>query len=316
MKEYELQSNPTDNITVREFLNRKKLETNDFTGKRDRESSEPKMMAIPVMKLKSTSFAQRAIIQSHVQNIADNFDPKQLQPIVVSHRNGCYYILDGEHRTAAVRIKFGKEHLMNCMVIEGLTEQEEAKLFIDLNKNRKPLKAVDEAKGRYNSGDKVIRDLYKICEKNHVLLDIKVETAKKAENVSEDAYIGTIKCVRGIERVYKNLGYDYDKMSRIIKLLGSTWADDKDTFQEPMIKMMALLVETYGDEISDKVFVSKLSASSETTPDKIMSEAKTAVKFTHEKVELEMTKNVINHYNKTEKGGKRTKKLDTKRIYK
>lgn len=308
MKACEAQINPADNMTVREFLGRKKLETNNFAGKRDGEISEPKIMTIPVMKLKSTSFAQRVFIKSHVQKIVDNFDPKQLQPIVVSHRDGCYYIVDGDHRTAAVRIKFGREHLMNCMVVEGLTETEEAKLFIDLNKNRKPLTAVDEAKGRYNSGDKVIRDLYKICEKNHILLDIKVETANKADNASEDVYVGTVKCVRGIERVYRDLGYDYDKMFRIVKLLSSTWFDDKNTFQEPMLKMMALLIETYGDEISDRVFISNLSASSETTPDKIMSKARER-KFSRERVEIEMARIVVDRYN-TGKAGKRNKKLE------
>lgn len=299
-----------NNMTVREFRNRCKSNTNISENNLLNDVDTSTTVRIPVYKLKSTNMAQRAFREKHVQNIVNNFDKNKLQPIVVSYRDSIYYIVDGDHRTAAVRVKFGKDFLMECKVITGLTEQEEADLFVSLNEDRIPLTASDDARGKFYAGKQHIVDLYNICKKNHCVFDIKVQETRDDNNTDDTSIWRKVKCIKAMERTYEELGYNYDDMFRVIKLLSATWVDDKDVFQEPMIKMMAVLVKTYGDEMSDKTFISRLSASPNHTPSKLIYAGRED-RFTKAKLEKRMARIAVYQYN-TAKG--RTKKLEINKL--
>lgn len=298
------------NMTVREFRNRNKFSSNvsDTSSSNDVDMSTT--VRIPVNKLKSTNMAQRVFKKPHVEEIIDNFDKNQLQPIVVSFRDGIYYIVDGDHRTAAVRVKFGNDYLMECKVVNGLTEKQEADLFVKLNENRIPLTASEDARGKFYAGEQQILDLYNICKKNHCIFDIKVQENSNDDDIEDKSDWRKVKCIKAMERTYEGLGYNYDDMFRIIKLLNTTWADDKDTFQEPMIKMMAVLIKTYGDEMVDKTFISRLSASPDHTPSKLIYAGRED-RFTKAKLEKRMARIAVYQYN-TAKG--RTKKLEINKL--
>jgi len=80
-----------------------------------------------------------------------HFDMKLIGTITVSHRDGNYYIIDGQHRTQAA-IRKGIKTLP-CLIHEGLTYQEEAEMFVKLNKERRGLLVVDLFKGECEAGD-------------------------------------------------------------------------------------------------------------------------------------------------------------------
>lgn len=311
MNTQETNSNFSNNMTVREFMNRnKKSDSSEKSFVSGIDTSTT--IRIPVYKLKSTDMAQRAFRESHVKKIVDNFDKNKLQPIVVSLRDDVYYIVDGDHRTAAARVKFGKNYLMECKVVTGLTEQEEADLFVSLNEDRLPLTASDDARGKFYAGKKNIIDLYNICKKNHCIYDIKIhENTDDTDNSKMEGW-RKIKCIKAMERTYEKLRYNYDDMFRVIKLLSTTWGDNnKDVFQEPMIKMMAVLVKTYGNEMSDRIFISRLSASPDTTPLMLINNANIDRISKKVKTEMKMARAAVYQYN-TVRG--KTKKLDVSKL--
>lgn len=73
---------------------------------------------------------QRDLSKAAVNKIARDFDPDMLGALTVTRRGGINYLLDGQHRLAAIRDVLGwADQNVPCIVYEGLDDQQEAKLF-------------------------------------------------------------------------------------------------------------------------------------------------------------------------------------------
>src|SRR5262249_42350368 len=77
----------------------------------------------------------RDLNQARVAKLAAAFDLEQIGAPVVSHRGGWYYLIDGQHRIEALKLWLGSwEHQqVQCWCYKGLTEAQEAGLFLTLN---------------------------------------------------------------------------------------------------------------------------------------------------------------------------------------
>lgn len=87
--------------------------------------------------------AQREIVPSRLESLVSNFNPALAGVITASHRAGKTLIVDGQHRWRAagdpnVIEKFGNPEFdgevpLNVTVFTGLSEEQEAQLFLGLN---------------------------------------------------------------------------------------------------------------------------------------------------------------------------------------
>lgn len=80
--------------------------------------------------------AQRALKPARVEQILASLDLDAFGEPVLSFREGRYYIIDGQHRARAMQKFLGdgwEKNAILCKVYEGMTEQDEAKLFRQLN---------------------------------------------------------------------------------------------------------------------------------------------------------------------------------------
>lgn len=91
-------------------------------------------------QLKVHPRAQREIVPSRLASLVSNFNPALVGVITVSRRAGQTLIVDGQHRWLAAQDpnvveKFGKDGEVPLTVMEfsGLTEDQEAQLFLGLN---------------------------------------------------------------------------------------------------------------------------------------------------------------------------------------
>lgn len=97
---------------------------------------------------------QRELSMSWAQTIADQFDPFQLDPILVSRRkDGRLIVLDGQHRVVALRLMGYDDQLAPCQVYENLTIQMEAKRF-NVQSNRKKLSHQQMFRAALVAGDR------------------------------------------------------------------------------------------------------------------------------------------------------------------
>ncbi len=80
--------------------------------------------------LESSIGYQRRLDPDRVQRIVDNFDPRVVNPLKVSARDGHFYVFDGAHTLAALKqIHKFDNFMVQCMLFHGLTFEDEAYLF-------------------------------------------------------------------------------------------------------------------------------------------------------------------------------------------
>ena len=81
--------------------------------------------------------------QALIRRIAANFDWRLCTPLIVSRRaDGRFVVIDGQHRTLAAKLR-GMDDLP-CCVFTYDSPEEEAKMFIAANRQRKPMNRLDD----------------------------------------------------------------------------------------------------------------------------------------------------------------------------
>jgi len=130
---------------------------------------------------------QRALDKNRVRKIVANFDPRLVNPIKVSHREGQYFVFDGQHTLAALKLKNGNADLMvDCKVYEGLTDAEEAVLFSEQNGLSRQVESIAKFKALYTAGDIHITEMVNLTNKSGLYVDFsKSKTANRITAASK-----------------------------------------------------------------------------------------------------------------------------------
>lgn len=165
------------------------------------------LLSIPIEKL-AIGVYQRPLVKSRVKKLVQEFDLMGVGTIPVSKRDdGLYYILDGQHRVAAMR-QLGFQ-VVDCEVYEGMTLSEEAKkfhLFNDSKKNH-PL---EEAMAKHVAGDEI--------------------------TLAIDRIVG-----------YFGYGIDYGKRGHGIKAYQTLVRLYKSKGEAPLLKTVSIIHQAFGD---------------------------------------------------------------------
>ena len=214
---------------------------------------------------------QRPVNGTHVNNIISNFNNRYLNCIIVSLRDGYFYILDGQHRFEAAKAK-GVEKLL-CLILTGLTSQEEAKMFKDLNVNHKALDPYKIFKANIwngNTSDKEVAidmEIKRICDKHNI----------EVKKFSRGTKGKTLRCLSRARWIVGSDNYDGTACFEwIIDLLNITnWAEIHNTYIREVILMLKSFWLDNKDEVNfaelEKKLVNILNA---TSPNEMLNKAK------------------------------------------
>jgi hypothetical protein len=93
---------------------------------------------IPANRLKVPTKIQRRLDEKRVQRMVDKFDIDAVGALTVSRRDGADWVIDGQHRAAALKLSGNGSVPVQCIVFTGLTEQKEARLFRLSNETKQP----------------------------------------------------------------------------------------------------------------------------------------------------------------------------------
>jgi ParB-like nuclease domain len=96
---------------------------------------EARLRWVPLTQMRVNPLAQRDLNAARVAQLAASFDVERMGSPTVSHRGGWYYLVDGQHRIEALKLWLGswEDQQVQCWTCEGLTEAQEAELFLALN---------------------------------------------------------------------------------------------------------------------------------------------------------------------------------------
>jgi hypothetical protein len=211
---------------------------------------------------------QRQLNQGRAEEMAEDFQPEALGLLVASLRaDGHTYIVDGQHRMVAARLaKY--DGLLDTKLFTDLTLQEEAALFLALNKGR-AIQAIDKFKARVTQGEP------QACSINKVLraYDLHVDWANN-QSLNVISAIGTL------EKVYSGCGVrdegaHPDLVDKVIRTLHRAYDGanlDRSTYSRTMLEGLGVFVATFGKRINYDRLVSVLQG---TVPRQIVAQTRT-----------------------------------------
>lgn len=190
---------------------------------------------------------QRPVSPTMVNRIVKEFDSRLFGIVTVSRRaDGSYWVLDGQHRIAAL-IKMGKGNIaVPCEVLTGLSMEDEARVFHLRNANKKTMTPQEKFRGALAAGDE-----------RAIRIDRAVRAAGFQINLdSSELHGGLIPATASLERVDRQ--YRDGHLETTLGLIRTTWGTENGP-RGNLITGLAYLLYLYRDTINIKRFVEKLS---------------------------------------------------------
>ncbi len=173
---------------------------------------------------------QRPTNTAQVEKIAAHFDEAKLGLPIVSERDGKYHLLDGAHRTAALR-KIGYTHAM-CLVLSGLSYQDEADYFRTQNQNSRPLTKYNLFKAGLEAGEEMCVQIDRITRANGFMVGM---SARGFNNIPAIYALTTICAV-----------YGYEVLDTTLALIRTTWDGINNATRREFLVGVAEFVHRYG----------------------------------------------------------------------
>ena len=252
------------------------------------------LQEIALNRLTSGLDYQRTVKERTVQKLINNWNPIYLDPIVVSYRDGRYYVIDGQHRVTAMKRmsesgKTASDVKVLCVVHTGLTFADEAELFYKLDQCRKKLSSAQSINALLQSGaDAEINEIFRL---------LKAQGFKwTLDNSAAGDY--KIKATRAVIYAYRLLGRK--SFPRLLVLLSDTWKGDPASLTAMMLSGTALFLKTYETEINDHIFITRFQS---IRPEMILSKARTDYSVTRN--DLRCARSLLVHYNKAVRSEKK-----------
>lgn len=212
---------------------------------------------IPVGELVIDEY-QRIIDSKKIKERSAGFDPLKLGTITVSKRKGKCYVIDGQHRTVLAKAK-NIPGLM-ALVYEGLTYEDEARLFKSLNGangETKRLSTTDIFNASVEAKEQEAIDLKNIVE------SIGFRIANYSGN-------NIICAIGNLEKLFAKKGAE--NIAETLSLIKQTWNGEAHSLHGKIIIGLSEFLTIYDQEpnFSRSVFVKQLA---KVDPQKIMREA-------------------------------------------
>ena len=193
----------------------------------------PYVLALRAVELFSDPAYQRDVEERRVAKMADEFDARLLGVLEVSKREGGRFaILDGQHRHAVALRVVGELAMLVCQVYEGLSAQEEARLFHELNARRKALTFWDRWKSRRGAGDERVLAIERVL-------------AEHGLQVHPAAQDGNIAATTALEYILDELG-DLYLLESVVVVLKSAFGRSREAFESKILQAVAFVLAAYG----------------------------------------------------------------------
>lgn len=207
-----------------------------------------RVLQIAASDLKLAAEYQRELVPARVKALANELDLDSLGIVTVSQRrNGDYIVIDGQHRVAALEFHGLGEWKMKCNVLQGLSLEEEAKMFRRLNNTRRPT-IFDDYRAGLVEGDPECLAVQKIV----------TAAGLRLEKYKAD---GILACTSAVLKVYRMQGVKSgaETLRDTLELIKATWGTQATALEGVVVQAVALVLAAYGDVIDKAVLTKKLA---------------------------------------------------------
>jgi uncharacterized protein DUF6551 len=197
---------------------------------------------VPLTRMRVNPLAQRDLNQARVSQLAASFDIEQMGAPVVSCRGGWYYLVDGQHRIAALKLWLGswEDQQIQCWAYEGLSEAQEAELFLKQN-DTLTVGAFSKFKVSIQAGRDTEADV------DRIVRALGLRIARGSSGIS---------AVATLRRVYNRGGPAV--LSRALRIIRDAYGEAG--LDGPVIDGISLLCQRYDGDLSEQRAIQRLSA--------------------------------------------------------
>ena len=202
---------------------------------------EQHIACLPLERIVTEQY-QRVLNMKNVAGIVKNFDPAKLGVLVVSYRaDGTYAVLDGQHRLTALR-QLGYD-ATNCIVLEGMTVQQEADYFRRQNENKQSLRINDT----FNAS---------LWAEDAESLRIKALMDKYGFRHGKSGQPMCICAIGALQRILRRFG------DRVLELtlacIAATWPHDSTILRGEMLAGLGEFWRRYGEQLTVAQFEARM----------------------------------------------------------
>lgn len=216
--------------------------SNANTTNKNRVQRDARLKWVPLALMKTSPVAQREINGARINAMVANFDPEQVGNPTVNLRDGNWYIIDGQHRVEAMREVGWADQQVQCWTYEGLTEEEEAEVFLKLN-DVLAVHAFDRFRVGVTAGRPDECDIDRIVRAQGLC-------------VSRDKVPGAIGAVGTLRRIYSRSGPE--TLARALGIVRDAYGDVG--MEAAVIDGIGYVCGRYNGELDVPTFVQRLAS--------------------------------------------------------
>lgn len=148
----------------------------------------------------------RDVSQLYVRRIVRDFDPDAFGVIIVSERaDRQAYIVDGQHRIAALKEMGWGDQLVPCLVYRDLTIEEEAKVFYLPQSTRRGMTPANRFKARLMAGEPLALETKATVERAGYMMNYRTGSSPDTREIDAVHAIEYLVRVGGQEHLYDAL---------------------------------------------------------------------------------------------------------------
>jgi hypothetical protein len=210
----------------------------------NRISSKIRPVLINLIRTPTALVTQREFRKAHGDRIAAEFDLNKLGFPVVNHRDGHYWVVDGQHRIYALRQNgFTKDDdYVDCEVYENLDDTEVANIFLGRD-DRKAVPPFDKFHIACTAGYQRETSIRRMVEAN-------------GQKISRDHNEG-ISAVGALGKVYDASGDVV--VGQVIRTINLGFGGDPLGFDRSVIEGLGLVFNRFNGRTNEKAMGQRLS---------------------------------------------------------
>jgi hypothetical protein len=197
-----------------------------------------------VRQMRVNPLAQRDLNCARVAKLAASFDVEQIGNPTVSHRGEWFYLVDGQHRIAALKLWLGswEDQQVQCWCYEGLSEAQEAELFLKQNDT-----LTVSAFAKFTVSVQAGRDTEADVDRIVRALGLRIAAGRAG---------GAISAVATLRRIYARGGPTV--LSRALRIIRDAYGDAG--LEGPVIDGIALVCQRYDGQLAEQRAVDRLAS--------------------------------------------------------
>ena len=202
---------------------------------------------MPLRQLEICQDYQRKLDMDWVNHIVTNFRSDLVSEMQVSHRDGHYYVFDGQHTKKALEMLYGGDYLVSCRIYHNMTGPQEAGMFCIYNTSKKHMSAMSLVKAQSAYGDEKVNEFLQCTRDAGFAID--------ATKPCRCRY--GIAAVKKAKECFSVLGAEI--YSLMLATLRRTWNGAHWSVSSNMLSGMMTLIRVFGNDLKVGQFISRMS---------------------------------------------------------